>query len=62
MFFPDQSGPVFAGWFSGLLLVPLGRHLQYLHLGYESRFERYLLLTVESGVVINRRESRERPR
>jgi hypothetical protein len=61
VFFPDSSGPVFARWFSGVLLVPLGKRLQYVHSGYESRFERYLLLTVESGIVINRRESRERP-
>ena len=62
VFFPGHSGPVLARWFSGELLVPLGRRLQYVHLGYGSRYERYLLLTVESGIVIDRRESGERPR
>ncbi len=56
VFFPDHSGPVLARWFSGELLVPLGRRLQDLYL-----FEHYLLITVERGIVINRRESRERP-
>jgi hypothetical protein len=56
VFFPDHSGPVLAGWFSGGLLVSLGRRLQDSYL-----FERYLLITVERGIVINRRESRERP-
>ena len=56
VFFPDHSGPVLAEWFSGELLVPLGRRLWDLYL-----FEHYLLITVERGIVINRRESRERP-
>ena len=56
VFFPDQSGPVLAKWFSGEFLVSLGRRLQDLYL-----FEHYLLITVERGIVINRRESRERP-
>jgi hypothetical protein len=56
VFFPNHSGPVLAGWFSGELLVPLGRRLQDLYL-----FEHYLLIRVERGIVINRRESRERP-
>jgi hypothetical protein len=56
VFFPDDSAPVFAGWFSGELLVPLGSRLRDLYL-----FEHYLLITVERGLVINRREFRGRP-
>jgi hypothetical protein len=56
VFFPDDSASVFARWFSGELLVPVGRRLRDLYL-----FEYYLLITVERGIVIDRREFRGRP-
>jgi len=56
VFFPNHSGPALAGWFSGGLLVPLGRRFWDLYL-----FEHYLLITVERGIVINRREFTGRP-
>ncbi|HMM54214.1 MAG TPA: hypothetical protein PKC23_04240 [Candidatus Desulfobacillus sp.] len=46
--FPDR---VFAHWYSGILRVPQGRQLLYVHAGYNSRYERDLLLEVERGVV-----------
>ena len=52
----DTSGPVPAIWFSGELRVPLGDQVQYVHLGYATRYERYLLISVESGTVSGSRE------
>ena len=44
--------PVFAGWVSRQLLLPQGERLRYVHMGFESVYERYLLLTVEKGRVV----------
>ena len=60
-FFPDATGPVPAKWFSGKLLVPLGKMVQYQHMGYESEYEKYLIITVDQGKVTSRETSTKRP-
>jgi hypothetical protein len=60
--FPEQASPIVASWFSGRLVVPLGEQTQYVHMGYESKYERYLVLYVERGVIVRREESTERPK
>lgn len=52
--FPGTTGPVKAAWFTGTLRVPQGREIEYVHMGYESRYEHYLILLVENGYVVNR--------
>jgi hypothetical protein len=47
--FPDTLGMVFAEWFTGELEVPNGKMKKYVHLGYLSKFERYLRLTIRRG-------------
>jgi hypothetical protein len=32
-------------------MVPQGRQLEYVHMGYGSRYERYLLLDIDQGNV-----------
>lgn len=44
--------PVPADWFSGVLRVPRGEVLQYVHMGFESVYERDLYLKVEAGAVV----------
>lgn len=46
--------PVFADWVSGELFIPRGRLVEYVHGGFASRYERYLRLRVENGVVVER--------
>lgn len=46
---------IFAGWFSGELRIPQGRELEYVHMGFQSVFERDLFLTIEEGRVVGRR-------
>ncbi len=48
--------PLFADWVSGWLAVPQGEVLQYVHMGFESVYERELHLRVEAGVVVETRE------
>lgn len=59
--FPGATGPVKATWFTGTLTVTQGRQVEYVHMGYESRYERHLVLQVDKGNVINKaRFSRDR--
>lgn len=51
--FPGKKSPIFADWFSGRLRIPKGEMLQYIHMGYESRYESDLFLFVENGTIIN---------
>ncbi len=53
--FPGTTGPIKATWFSGTLRVPQGQQIEYGHMGYESRYERYLLLEMVKGELIHRR-------
>ncbi|MCO7225989.1 hypothetical protein [Pleionea sp. CnH1-48] len=38
-------------WYSGLLISPKGKVVKYIHGGYASQFERYLLIRVKKGIV-----------
>lgn len=48
--FPNESDRKM-DWFSGLLVVPVGKRTGYVHLSYASQYERYLLIRVENGLV-----------
>ena len=45
------DGPLFADWFSGVLRVPRGEMIAYVHMGFGSVFEEELHIAVESGLV-----------
>jgi len=49
--FPGATGPVKAQWFTGTLMVPQGQQIEYVHMGYGSRYEHYLLLDIDRGNV-----------
>ena len=53
--FPNQE-KVFAGWFTGELRVPYGELIEYIHLGYESRYAKELFLEISKGVLVNERK------
>ena len=44
--------PIFAEWVSGWLRIPRGEMLRYVHMGFESVYERELHLRLEGGVVV----------
>ena len=52
--FPD-SEKVFAEWYTGTIRIPQGELLNYLHSGYESKYERDLYLDLIKGRVVNSR-------
>ncbi len=50
-----KSDGVKAEWFSGKLRIPRGNMTQYEDTGYDSRFEREVIITVEHGDVLKKR-------
>lgn len=51
----DGNGPLLAEWFTGVLRIPRGRMLRYVHMGFGTVFEEELHIKIESGVVTNTR-------
>jgi hypothetical protein len=48
--FPDQKDIV-VDWLTGLLVLPYGEILDYVHMGYASTYEHYILLEIDKGVL-----------
>ena len=45
------SKEVLAKWFSGYIIVPDGKLVNYVHMGYASTYEKYIMLRIENGVL-----------
>jgi hypothetical protein len=60
--FPLDVGTVPASWFTGTLVVPSGKLLNYIHMGYDSQYEHYTLFTVVQGLVVSRQEQSAPPK
>lgn len=43
--------PLFADWFSGILRIPEGKMLHYVHMGFASVFEKEIHIKIEQGIV-----------
>ncbi len=54
-FFPGKRR-VLADWYTGVLLIPRGTLREYVHMGYGSTYERYLLLEVRAGRLVGRHD------
>ncbi len=50
-----DSRPILADWFSGILRIPKGKMLQYVHMGFGSVFEQEVHIKIENGVVVTTR-------
>jgi hypothetical protein len=46
--FPDQKD-VKIDWLTGLLVIPHGKLVNYVHMGYGSTYKNYILLEVDKG-------------
>jgi len=59
--FPWATDRIKATWFTGVLRVPRGEQLEYVHMGYGSTYEEDLLLTLEGGRLVHTevRDNRE---
>jgi hypothetical protein len=47
----DGSEPLVADWFTGVLRVPRGDQLSYVHMGFGTVFEMEIHIKIENGVV-----------
>ena len=50
-----ESDPLFAEWFTGVLRVPRGKMLAYVHMGFGSVYEEEVHIQVRHGVVTSTR-------
>lgn len=46
---------VFADWFTGSIIIPQGKQVQYIHMGYASIYERELHLSFQIGLQVDER-------
>jgi hypothetical protein len=46
--FPDQPN-IKLDWLTGLLVLPHGKLVNYVHMGYASTYENYILLEIDGG-------------
>ncbi len=49
--FTPSEGTVVADWYTGEIRVPHGKMVEYIHLGYASKHERYLMINIVNGLV-----------
>lgn len=59
--FSDGKSPIKATWYSGTLVIPRGKRLRYVHMGYRSVYEEDLLIQVEKGKVVGERVVKNSP-
>lgn len=52
--------PLFADWYSGVLRVPRGRVLQYIHMGFGTVFKKEQHIKIENGVVVKEKTLRNK--
>lgn len=52
--FPEAQPPIAATWYSGLLEIPLGQCVNYVHMGYDSTYEQHMYLHIYRGQLIYR--------
>jgi hypothetical protein len=45
--------PIFAKWFTGMLRIPQGNLIKYIHMGYGSHYEKEIFIEIEKGNVID---------
>ena len=53
--FNHQQGNIKADWFSGQLVIEMGELIEYVHMGYSSQYEKYMLIDIEKGNVISKK-------
>ena len=52
IYFPGKH-EIFADWFSGEIRIPTGKLLKYIHLGYQSIFEKDIFLNFKDGILLS---------
>jgi hypothetical protein len=50
--FKLKESPIFADWFTGVINIPQGEVLHYIHMGFATVYEREQHIKIENGVVM----------
>ena len=50
--FKEKKSPIKASWFSGIIRIPFGKELQYIHMGYSSVYEKELYINIKDGKIL----------
>jgi hypothetical protein len=50
----SQKPPIVAEWFTGNLIIPTGDLKSYVHMGYASTYDNYIILTIRKGLIARR--------
>ena len=51
-----RKEPLFAEWFSDVIIVPKGRLICYVHMGFESVYEKEIHIVIRNGRVVHQNE------
>jgi hypothetical protein len=51
----EGTEPIFADWFTGVLRIPEGELLEYVHMGFGSVYEYETHIKIEKGIVVDER-------
>lgn len=46
--------PIFAEWFSGVIIIPQGKMLKYVHMWFGEIYEQHLYIKIENGQVVSK--------
>lgn len=52
---PDTTQKMKIDWLTGLLVIPHGKMINYVHMGYGSTYSKYILLEFENGNLVKER-------
>lgn len=47
----SDGDPIFAGWFSGTIRIPIGNIIRYVHSGFSTVYEKEMNITIQNGFV-----------
>lgn len=48
-----EAAPILADWFTGILRIPKGKMLCYVHMGFGSVYEEEIHIKIKHGIVVN---------
>jgi len=57
--FPNQN-QIKVDWLTGLLVIPNGKLVNYVHMGYASTYENYILLEIDKGNLIQEKNMKSK--
>jgi len=51
--FKNENAPIKAAWYSGIIRIQKGKVLKYVHMAFESIYEKEIFIKFEKGKIVN---------